>query len=126
MTPLPLLLQHIDELRKSYEIEVSESSNEICIVFKNYPLPTAVWNVDKTDLLILANSAYPNAKMDMFWVTPGLTLKDGKVPQSGDVIETHCGKNWQRFSWHPQSWNPVTDNLLTYLEVVNHRLHMSR
>lgn len=127
MTLPPLLTQHVEELKsQDYDIEVSESSSEICIVFKNYPLPIGIWNRDKSDLLVITNAAYPNSKMDMFWVTPGLTLKDGRPPEAGNTQENHGGKDWQRFSWHPGPWDPARDNLVTYLEVVNHRLHQSK
>ena len=127
MTPPPLLLKHIEELKtQGYVIEVTESSGEICIVFRDYPLPPDIWNRDKTDLMVIAQHVYPNPKLDMFWVTPGLTLKDGRMPQGGEAKEVHCGKEWQRFSWHPQSWNPARDNLITYLEVINHRLGMGK
>jgi len=127
MTLPPLLAQHIEELRgRDYTIEVTEASNEICLVFKDYPLPVGMWNKDRTDMLIIAQPVYPNSKLDMFWVAPGLTLSDGRIPQGGDVRETHCGREWQRFSWHLQTWNPARDNLITYLEVVDHRLHMRK
>lgn len=58
----------------------------------------------------------------MFWTDVGLGLKDGQTPRSADHIEEALGKQWRRFSWHPQNWNPGVDNLRTYLEFVNNRL----
>ena len=127
MTLPPLLFQHVEELKgQGFIVDVTESAGEICLVFKDYPLPLGMWSKDKVDLLVIATPAYPNAKMDMFWVNPGLQLRDGRAPEAGSSMEGHCGKQWQRFSWHPQAWNPATDNLITYLELVNHRLHMSQ
>lgn len=117
----PLLQEHIEDLRADgFEIEVKEVQ-EICIIFKNYPVPENIWDHKKTDLLVLAHPTYPNAKLDMFWVDPPLTLKSGKKANAV-TSDTKCNKNWQRFSWHVQSWNPAHDNLKTYLDTINSRL----
>lgn len=118
----PLLEEHINFLRtKGFEIEVNEGK-EICVVLKNYPVPIKFWDKEKTDLLVIAHPTYPNAKMDMFWVDPPLALKSGKS-LNAVTPETKCNKNWQRFSWHVQSWNPAIDNLITYLNTIDHRLN---
>lgn len=122
----PQLSEHIFQLKKEgYLIEVMECEGEYCIIFKSYPLSEQIWNINNTELLVKASKIYPNSKMDMFWVTPGLLLKNGNKPKAGDVLELHCEKQWQRFSWHPQKWNPAKDNLLTYLELIEHRLSKS-
>jgi hypothetical protein len=58
----------------------------------------------------------------MFWTDQDLTLEGGGIPRNADSIETALEKPWRRFSWHPQNWNPGTDNLRTFLEFVNARL----
>ena len=118
----PLLQEHIKILeREGHKIEVSINS-EIHIVFKDYKIPVQIWDSDKTDLLVIAHPTYPNAKMDMFWVNPSISLKSGKAVQAADTTESKLGINWLRFSWHVQTWNPGKDNLMTYLDVVNDRL----
>lgn len=97
------------------------SGNQIYIMFDKYPLPKG-WNKTETRLLLITDISYPNSKLDMFWVDPGLQLNGGKVPQAGETIETHLGQQWQRFSWHVQKWNPAVDNLITYLGTVDARL----
>jgi len=117
----PLLTEHIEYLRSlGCNIEVKEDS-EICIIFKDYLIPSNIWNSNKIDLLVVTHPTYPNAKMDMFWVDPHITLKSGVQAQAVSP-EIKCGKNWLRFSWHVQSWNPAHDNLITYLNVVDDRL----
>ena len=119
----PLLQEHINFLQdKGFEIGTNEGEGqEICIVFKNYPIPNDIWDRNKTDLLVLAYPTYPNVKMDMFWVDPPLTLKSKKQANAVSP-ENKCGKSWQRFSWHVKTWNPAHDNLITYLNVINDRL----
>ncbi len=127
----PLLEQHVNELRRAgYVIEVTvDGSGEqarIQLVFKDYPVPMNIWGRDTVDLLVTAQGVYPNAKLDMFWVHPKLVLPGGRLPEGGNADESYLGRVWQRFSWHPSTWNPARDNLITYLELVNHRLHQGR
>lgn len=117
----PLLRQHIDHLQsQGYDIETKEGS-EICIIIKDYPVPTKIWDHDKVDLLIVTHPTYPNAKLDMFWVDPPLALKSGGKIKAIS-LETRCGRHWQRFSWHVKNWNLAHDSIITYLNVVDDRL----
>lgn len=116
------LMDEIEDLRKDgYAIDVVEADGWANAVFHNYPVP-AGYSKKSTDLLLRIPLSYPNGRPDMFWTDQDLTLKGGGVPRSGDQIETALGKQWRRFSWHPQSWNPGVDSLRTYLEFVNTRL----
>jgi hypothetical protein len=58
----------------------------------------------------------------MFWVEPDVTFANGAVPKNAELIEAAIGRQWRRFSWHLQNWNPGRDGLKTYLEFVNSRL----
>lgn len=117
----PLLEEHIRTLESDgHKIEVEEGL-EICIVFKEYSIPGNIWDREKVDLLVITHPTYPNAKLDMFWVDPPITLKSGAQAKAVSP-EKKCGRDWQRFSWHVNNWNPAHDNLITYLNVVNDRL----
>lgn len=123
MTLPDLLSEHIDQLRsQGYEIDVIEQQQEIGIVLHNYPIPDSIWSCTMVDLLVITHPSYPNPKMDMFWVDPTITLKDGREPRAAAKKVSKFGRTWQRFSWHVNSWNPVHDSLITYLDVVNDRL----
>ena len=120
---IPSLLQeHIKILERDGHIIKIFVNSEIHIVFKDYKISDQIWNQDKTDLLVITYPTYPNAKIDMFWVNPPISLRSGKTAQAADTKENKIGTNWLRFSWHVQSWNPGKDNLITYLDVVNDRL----
>ena len=122
LTELPPALQeHIDVLKgRGYTVETIHGE-EIGIVIRDYPIPSAIWRESSTDLLIKTHPTYPNATIDMFWVDPPISLKRG-VPINGVTSEIQFGSAWQRFSWHVGSWDPAHDNLLTYLTVVDDRL----
>ncbi|CAN7259828.1 E2/UBC family protein [Acidovorax delafieldii] len=94
------------------------------VIVRALELP-AHWNRTTTDILFHAPQGYPLAAMDMFWVTPGLALADGRSPQNADQIEMYAGEAWQRFSWHyppGHRWNPATDGLLSHLRFARMRL----
>lgn len=116
------LVQEVEELRKEgYSIELIETEGWANVVFHNYPILSG-YSKALTKLLLKIPISYPNGQPDMFWTNVDLTLKDGQVPRSAEQIESAIGKQWRRFSWHPQNWNPGVDNLRTYLEFVNNRL----
>lgn len=125
ITAPPLLHQHVEQLQGlGYNVELAQDGVQVCVVLKDYPLPASVWNRKTTDIMIIVHPAYPNSKLDMFYTSTGLRLSDGRVPKAGDVEEPHGGRTWQRFSWHVAAWNPAHDSILTYLDVIDHRLGM--
>ena len=101
----------------------SSNANQIHVIFEKYSLPNG-WNKKVTRLLVNTDVSYPNSKIDMFWVEPGLAIDGGKVPQAAESVETHMGQLWQRFSWHVQKWNPAVDNIITYLGTIDERLRL--
>ena len=122
----PLLEKHIEVLKsKGHVVEIKCEDKQICVMFKNYKIPSNIWDRSQVDLLVIAYPTYPNVKMDMFWVDPPLTLKSNKSIEAAQSNE-QCGKTWQRFSWHVNKWNPAHDNIMTYLQVVDHRLRMDK
>lgn len=116
------VIEEVDSLRSlGFDVEIVEADGFWNVIFQKYPLP-AGYTKAATTLLVCLPLSYKNGKPDMFWVEKDTLLANGGVPKNADTIETHVGREWRRFSWHPQSWNPGTDNLNTYLEFVNHRL----
>ena len=122
----PLLQEHVEELEKKRKLDIKiTTTSEIYIVLKNYQIPHSIWNRDRVDILVITHPTYPNAKMDMFWVDPPISLKNGN-PAGGVSTDLQCGREWQRFSWHVEDWSPAHDNLITYLNVVDYRLRQNR
>lgn len=107
------------------EYNLSEDTGKVYVVFVSYPLPAEKYNMEKTPLLIFTTPYYPNAAFDMFWVDQNLLLKNGCVPKSAESIESHLGKNWRRFSYHPYNnkrWNPGEDSVINFMSYVQQRL----
>jgi hypothetical protein len=123
--PLPPKLQaELAGLAAGYVVQVIEEPACINLIFSNFPVGTG-FNADTTDVLLKIPRAYPDTGPDMFWTRPTLLLKNGQPPRAAEVLETHVGNQWRRFSWHPGRWNPVHDGLSTYLEFVKERFTKS-
>src|SRR5438309_91450 len=109
--PLPPRLEkELAELRVEFQIEVTEESDIVNIVFKGFAIGDG-FNRVTSDLLLRLPKTYPDAGPDMFWTVPELLLLNGAVPQNADSLEDYIGHRWRRFSWHKAAWNPTIDNL---------------
>jgi hypothetical protein len=114
-----ILLREVEGLREAgHKVEITEADGVVNLIFDEFPLPP-YYNKQCTVLLLRLPISYPNGNPDMFWMDVDLACSDGKIPTKADQIETYLGKQWRRFSWHPQGWNPGTGNLCMYLEFVN-------
>ncbi len=116
------LTDEIDKLREDgFVIEViPQADGWSFLVFRRFLLPEG-FNKTISDLLIKVPPAYPSAKLDMFWTDPDLTLANGGIPQ-GCSLECALGRQWLRFSWHTNNWNPNYDNLWTFVNFIKMRL----
>lgn len=119
-----LLEQHLAALREEgLEVEVqAQPDGWTFVVVHKYLLPEG-YAKSHVDLLVKVPPPYPNANLDMFWVDDDLRLANGSMPANTN-IEHYIGKNWLRFSWHPQNWHPARDSISTFLAFVTRRLSM--
>jgi len=117
----PKLEKEIEELRSEYSIDVIEDAEILNVIFKDFPLGEG-FNLERTDILLRVPRSYPDSGPDMFWTHPTLTLANGQVPLNADALESYVSKQWRRFSWHRQSWNPSVDNIHGNMEFIRKRL----
>lgn len=116
------LVQEVNDLRaEGFAVDLVEADGLANVVLHGHMVPPRV-SKPVSELLIRCPLSYPNGNPDMFWTDEDLVLKNGQVPKSADTIESHLGRRWRRFSWHPSKWNPATDGLRTYLEFIEVRL----
>jgi len=119
------LVGEIEYLKQEgINVEIIEQDSLAYVIFNDYKLPHG-FNKLSTKLLLKVPISYPNGNIDMFWTDPNIRLASGTAPANTNE-EAVLGQNWLRFSWHPQRWNPGTDNIHTFLEFVNRRLGQSR
>jgi hypothetical protein len=117
----PKLGAELDSLKASgYIIEVVEEDASVNLIFRDFPTKSH-FNNPTTTLLVRIPRSYPDAGPDMFWTDPALLLVDNAVPKNGELIESYCGRQWRRFSWHHSGWNPTVNNLTSYVAFVKRR-----
>ncbi len=106
--------------QKGHKVTATEGDGLFYLIFDDYAL-TKGYNKASTKLLLKVPPSYPNGNLDMFWTDHDLKLESGNG-QANTNEEVILGQKWLRFSWHPQKWNPGTDNVETFLEFANRRL----
>ncbi len=130
----PQLEGEVQSLKQRYVMDVIEEPLVINLIIRAFPT-SVLYNKQTTNLLLRVPRSYPDAGLDMFWTDLDLLLVNGSTPNGAqqveqylslDVLQDLKGKQWRRFSWHPQfgsasRWNPNLDNLLSYLEFVRRR-----
>ena len=98
--------------RKGHRWELIPGGGGAFLVVKDFLVNPAVFDREKTDLMVRIPAGYNTAGLDMYYVDPPLRLKNGAYPQAADVFEEHAGRRWQRFSRHlATAWRSGLDGL---------------
>jgi hypothetical protein len=98
------------------------ADGSVVITVPNVKLPTG-WNSEATTVAFVAPAGYPQAAPDCFWTNPALALAHGGAPKNTAQNQgPGIPPGWRWFSWHPNKWNPNSDDFLTYLNVIRRRL----
>lgn len=121
-----MALPHADEqylADRGLEHQVSPEQKMTCVVIQRWALP-AGYNATQADLLLRLGAGYPDVAPDMWWFDPPLHRTDGKTIPATDVIETHVGRQWQRWSRHFNGgqWQSGIDGLESYLALIRREL----
>jgi len=113
---------------KGYDWELREEGGSGWLIIRAYALAHGQFDHVEADLLIRIPPGYNMAKLDMFYLSPTLRLRDTNTyPPAAECFEDHCGRSWQRFSRHLDdvngaTWNPGVDNLRSFLALVAREL----
>lgn len=88
-----------------------------------FPLPDGL-NVRTANVLFRLSASYPDVPPDMWWIIPNLLSARGSVIPATEVIETHDGRTWQRWSRHldPGLWRSGIDGLESYVRLLRTEL----
>ncbi|MFC5861784.1 E2/UBC family protein [Acidicapsa dinghuensis] len=108
---------------RSLEHAVSTAGGITCIVIRNYPIPPGL-NCRVADLLLRLSAGYPDVPPDMWWFSPAIGRPDGRLIAATQQIESHLGRQWQRWSRHlpAGAWKSGIDSLESYLALVKREL----
>lgn len=95
----------------------------VCIVIPRWPVPPG-YSHSHVDLLIRLVPGFPDVPPDMWWTAPIVALVSGRPIPAADLIETHLGRTWQRWSRHlpAGAWAPGSDSLQSYLAQIRTEL----
>lgn len=111
---------HIREC--GFDAAIIEEHPRFFILVADLQLPS-FYVPDSTDLMIMADYQYPMSALDMFWTNPHVRRADNDaLPQNANSFGDFIGRNWQRWSWHYQGWDPAHHSVGTHLEVFFNRL----
>ena len=98
--------------------EATVEGGMVCVMITDYPLAAGLAPATN-ELLIRLPSGFPDTSPDMFWFAQPVTRADGTAIPATETLETHLGRNWQRWSRHiGGQWRPGTDDLRSYMAYV--------
>ena len=119
MTPIK---DDVQALRASgLTVSTFSNGNGWNVVVESYKLPVDLYDQPTVDILIQIPEAYPQAKLDMFWLYPTTRLASGELAKRTEHMESHLDRKWQRWSRH-YAWDPQRHSLLTHFEAIEQAL----
>lgn len=105
---------------KGYNYDICHNGAENHFILKD-ALISAKYKPNQVDILIKIPAGYPDAPLDMFWIFPEVKFLDGTAPAQTQIAEIIYGKNWQRWSRHP-NWRLGVDSLRSFLVTIMNEL----
>ena len=120
------IVQEIQMLKDKHP-SLQHGQNYDWVMIPDFQLPHG-WNRQSTRLLFLIPNTYPHTAPDNFYVDAGLRTASGEMPNNySEGASIPISGNWGCFSWHPETWKPVStpeggDNLVTFMRAVGIRL----
>lgn len=129
MTPVEQQFETLKTLSKCEKATLKQlPSGAHLITIPDFKMPHG-WNKDVVTIFFVTPPAYPAAQPDCFWLAPpGIRLANSGIPQNSNdtnpIPEVGGVGTW--FSWHVQSWNPNSDSLVTFFNVIMQRLRPAR
>lgn len=98
----------------------------LLVRIEGFVLPSG-WKPETTNIYFLIPAGYPVARPDTFWTDGNVSLQSGApVMNTGNNQQPGIPPGLKWFSWHPSSWNPNRDNLLTWVEMIRRRFEERR
>lgn len=95
-----------------------------CLVVKGFSVVAGGFTPATTELMIRIPPQYPMTPLDMWYCDPPVRLAaSGQFAVASEVMETHVGRTWQRFSRHLNGgWRPGVDSLRSYFTLIQREL----
>ena len=79
-----------------------------CLIVRNFSVAAGGFTPAATELMIRIPPQYPITPLDMWYCDPPIRLAaSGQFAAASEVMESHLGRTWQRFSRHLNGgWRP--------------------
>jgi hypothetical protein len=106
---------------RGYDWELlPDPSGAFCVLVKNFDVAPGGFTPGMTNLMVRIPQQYPMTPLDMWYCDPPVRLQStGQYAVASEVMESHLGKAWQRFSRHLNgSWRPGVDGLRSYFSLI--------
>ena len=103
---------------------VPDPQGAACLLIKDFDVSSGGFTPSVIELMIRIPSQYPMAPLDMWYCDPPIRLAaTGQFAQATEVMETHLGRTWQRFSRHLNgTWRPGVDSLRSFFALIQREL----
>lgn len=111
-------------IERKFDCDLTKEGENVILTLHNFGL-SGKYRPAAVELRIDFPPGYPDAKLDMFWVLPWVTLADGTAPpQTNDSPRTFADSNalWQRWSRHHNEWRPGVNSLRTFYNQIHNEL----
>lgn len=113
----------LDERGFDWEL-IADNNGNACLLVRSLSVGSGGFVPERTDLMIRIPAQYPLSPLDMWYCDPAIRLSaTGGFAQASEVMETHLGRTWQRFSRHLNGgWKPGIDGLRSYFALIQREL----
>lgn len=118
MPLLPEDAAFLDDRRIGHDVH--EDGPMTCVILRGWPLPPGL-DCSEADVLIRLPAGYPDVAPDMWWVDPPIRRASGEQIAATQSVESHVGRQWQRWSRHFASgqWQAGIDRLENFIGLLS-------
>jgi hypothetical protein len=103
---------------------VPDPAGSACVIVHRFPVQAGGFSPETTDLMVRIPPQYPMTPLDMWYCDPPIRLSiNGQFAPASEVMESHLGRRWQRFSRHLNGgWRPGVDSLRSFFTLIQREL----
>jgi len=110
---------------RGYQWEaIPDPAGSAFLIIRQFSVKSGGFNPETTDLMIRIPPQYPMTPLDMWYCDPPIRLAaSGQFAPASEVMESHLGRCWQRFSRHLNGgWRPGVDSLRSFFALIQREL----
>ncbi len=103
---------------------VLDPQGAACLLIKGFDVSAGGFAPALTELMIRIPPQYPMTPLDMWYCDPPIRIAaTGQFAVATEVMESHLGRNWQRFSRHLNgTWRPGLDGIRSFFALIQREL----